>query len=73
VILKEARINAGFTLKRAVEALNVSEKTLINWESGETRLPASIILRIQEVYRLNDAQVTALLELEAQRKKGGAA
>lgn len=32
--LKGARVNAGYTQKKAAEKLKVSNKTLSNWENG---------------------------------------
>lgn len=32
--LKGARVNAGYTQKGAAKELNISNKTLSNWESG---------------------------------------
>jgi len=34
ITLKAARVNAGLTQKEAAKRLNVSNKTLCNWENG---------------------------------------
>ena len=34
--LKGARVNAGYSQKAAAKELNISNKTLCNWESGAT-------------------------------------
>lgn len=36
ISLKAARINAGFSQKEAANLLKVSNKTLSNWENGDT-------------------------------------
>lgn len=38
ITLKAARVNAGLTQKEAAAKLNVSNKTLWNWETG-VRVP----------------------------------
>lgn len=35
ISLKAARVNAGYTQKQAAKKLNVSNKTLNNWENGK--------------------------------------
>lgn len=34
ITLKAARVNVGLTQKKAAKLLNVSNKTLCNWEKG---------------------------------------
>lgn len=36
ISIKAARVNAGLSQKNAANALNVSNKTLSNWEAGKT-------------------------------------
>lgn len=36
ITLKAARVNAGFTQKEAAKELGVSNKTVCNWELGES-------------------------------------
>lgn len=36
ISLKAARVNAGLSQKEAARLLNVSNKTLSNWENGDT-------------------------------------
>lgn len=36
ITLKAARVNAGYTQKRAADLLGVSNGTLLSWETGKT-------------------------------------
>ena len=50
ISIKAARVNVGLSQKEAAERLNVSNKTLGNWENGVTFPPADKILDICELY-----------------------
>lgn len=52
ITLKAARINAGKSQFAASEAVNVSEKTLSNWELGKTFPPADKFLRLCQFYQV---------------------
>lgn len=51
--LKAARVNAGYTQKKAAEMLNVSNKTLCLWEKGERFPNATKIKLICEIYSVS--------------------
>ena len=36
ITLSAARVNAGYSQKQAAELLDISNKTLCNWEKGKT-------------------------------------
>lgn len=56
VSLKALRVNAKMSQKQSAESLNVTKKTVQNWESGATSPDASKLLDICTVYHctLND-------------------
>lgn len=46
------RVNAGYTQKEVSEIIGVSEKTIIDWESGKTALKAERAQILSELYRI---------------------
>ena len=50
MILCAARMNRRLSQKQAAKKLNVSNKTLGNWESGKTVVPANKIDDICNLY-----------------------
>lgn len=50
VSLKAARVNADLTQKDVSKALGISNKTLINWESGISSPSAKYIDALCELY-----------------------
>ena len=57
ISLKAARVNANLTIKQAAEALNVTDKTIMNWESGETDMNATTFMRLCELYLFNPSDI----------------
>lgn len=57
ITLKAARVNASLTIRQAAEALNVSEKTVMNWESGETIMNAVTFMKVCELYHFNPSDI----------------
>ncbi len=53
ISLKSARVNAGFTQKEAAKRLNVSNKTLGNWESGASFPKADKIAAMCALYGIS--------------------
>ena len=53
ISLKAARVNAGFSQKDAAVLLQVSNKTLSNWENGDTFPSADKIVRLCELYKVS--------------------
>ena len=50
ITLKAARVNAGLTQKEAAKKINVSNKTLCNWESGASMPKVDKIDAICDLY-----------------------
>ena len=50
ITLAAARVNAGFSQKEAATMLNISNKTLANWEKGNSFPNAQQIEKICELY-----------------------
>jgi transcriptional regulator with XRE-family HTH domain len=53
ISMKAARVNIGLLQKEAADRLNVSNKTLGNWENGITFPPADKIPDICELYGMS--------------------
>lgn len=50
ITLEAARVNVGLTQKEAADALNISNKTLCNWENGVSFPTADKIPEICDLY-----------------------
>ena len=50
--LKSARINAGYSQKKAAELLGISNKTLCRWEKKKSFPDQPMIEKICSLYRL---------------------
>lgn len=50
ITLEAARVNAGFTQKEAANQLEVSNKTIGNWENGNSFPTADKLSKICELY-----------------------
>jgi transcriptional regulator with XRE-family HTH domain len=50
ITLRAARVNAGYSQKAAAELLEVSNKTLCNWENGKTFPDQPMIEKICNLY-----------------------
>lgn len=48
--LKAARVNAGYSQKKAAELLGISNKTLCSWENGRTFPDQPMIEKICALY-----------------------
>lgn len=53
ISLKAARINANLTLKEVANKINVSAKTLCNWENGKNVIPAYRFYELCELYQIH--------------------
>ena len=53
ISLEAARVNAGLSQKDAAKALNVSNKTLHNWENGISCPSAKYIDAICDLYKMS--------------------
>lgn len=50
ITLAEARVNAGYSQKEAAKELNISNKTLFNYEAGEQVPDWDMVHKIEELY-----------------------
>ncbi len=50
--LRGARVNAGYTQKQVADKVDVSEYTVVNWESGKNRIPAIKLKELSYLYNL---------------------
>ena len=48
--LKAARVNAGLTIRDAATRLQISDKTLSNWETGKTAPNTDKLAQLLELY-----------------------
>ena len=52
ITLKAARVNAGFTQLDVAKMLKVSNKTVMNWETGESEPSFSTLQALSSIYEL---------------------
>lgn len=50
ITLAAARVNAGLTIRDAATRLQISDKTLSNWESGKTAPNTDKLAQLLELY-----------------------
>ena len=50
--LKAARVNVGYSQKKAAELLGISNKTLCSWENGKTFPDQPMIEKICALYHV---------------------
>lgn len=50
ITLSAARVNAGYSQKAAAELLDISNKTLCNWEKGKSFPDQPMIERLCNLY-----------------------
>ena len=50
ITLASARVNAGYSQKKAAELLGISNKTLCNWENGKSFPSQPMIEKICNLY-----------------------
>ena len=50
ITLSAARVNAGYSQKAAAELLNISNKTMCNWEKGKSFPDQPMIERLCKLY-----------------------
>lgn len=53
ISLEAARVNAGFTQKKAAELLNIDRNTLRSWEKGITSPTWKKLNEIEELYKID--------------------
>ena len=52
ITLKAARVNAGYSQKKAAELLGISNTTLVSWEKGISMPKANQIDQICDLYKV---------------------
>lgn len=52
ISIKSARVNAGYSQKKASGILGVSNKTLSSWENGNTVPKADMVDKICQLYKV---------------------
>jgi transcriptional regulator with XRE-family HTH domain len=52
ISIKSARVNAGYSQKKASSMLGVSNKTLSSWENGITVPKADMVDKICQLYKV---------------------
>jgi DNA-binding XRE family transcriptional regulator len=50
--LKAARVNVGYTQKQVADKLEVSERAVVNWETGKNCISAENLKRLSYLYNL---------------------
>jgi len=60
ISLASARVNAGLSQKEAAKLLGVSNKTLCNWEKGNTFPNANHIIRLCKLYNTTYERINFL-------------
>lgn len=60
ITLRAARINAGYTQRKAAELLNIRVDTLGNYERGKTFPSVPIITKIEELYHVKYSDIDFL-------------
>lgn len=50
ISLAAARVNAHMTQDEVASKMKVSNKTVVNWESGKTAISASALFDLSELY-----------------------
>lgn len=64
MILKAARINAGFSQSEVGQLLNVSKSTVSRWETGETPINDEIKEKLARLYQMDSEQIELKKEKE---------
>jgi len=52
ISLKAARVNAGLTQDEAAKAIGKNKQTLVNWETGRTKIPAQSLFALSDLYKV---------------------
>lgn len=52
ISLAAARVNAGFTQREVAQMLKVSNKTIVNWETGKADPPFSAVSMMAHIYKV---------------------
>ena len=69
ISLRAARVNAGLSQKEVAISLGISNKTLSNWENGDTFPSAQNIERLCELYKLSYDEINFLPKKFAQSEQ----
>ena len=53
-VLKELRINAGYSQKQVYDILGIRQSTFSAWETGRAEPSADMLLKLCKLYKVND-------------------
>lgn len=57
-LLRAGRLDAGLTQRAVSDALDVTERTVVRWESGDSLPAYPEVLRVADLYGLNVLEAT---------------
>lgn len=52
ISLKAARVNANLTAKQVGESIGKTEKTILNWENGQTPISVNQFYKLCDLYNI---------------------
>lgn len=52
ITLRAARTNAGYTQQEIADKLGVSNKTVVNWETGKVKPSFSVLYTLSGLYKI---------------------
>ncbi len=52
ITLKAARVNVGMTQNDVASAMHKTKQTIINWESGSTRIKQKDLMDLSKLYEM---------------------
>lgn len=53
ISLKAARVNASMTQAEVATRLHKSKQTIVNWESGKTKVSAADLVKLCDIYKIS--------------------
>jgi transcriptional regulator with XRE-family HTH domain len=53
ITLKAARVNAGYTQREVAKQLRMTQRSIVNYEQGNTSPTADVLQRLAILYRIN--------------------
>jgi len=67
--LRAARVNAGLTLVSSSKQLFINKDTLTKYEKDSSNIPRSLLVKIEDLYRVNANDIFFGIESEFFRTK----
>lgn len=62
--LKACRVNAGFTMQKAADAIGVHNQTLAKYEKDSSDIPVSLLAKLSDLYQVPEDYIFLGLEYE---------